>query len=168
MAQQLFLTLGRGPDAGTPATWERSRERLRQWWGSRWSLPPAELDNGSGLSRHERISALGLGTLLRHAWQSPLMPELLASLPVAGTDGTLRRSTALSRLPAGSKEPWAPATGAHLKTGTLRDVAGIAGYVHAVSGKRYVLVAIINHDKAAQARAALDAAVYWTAHDTRP
>jgi D-alanyl-D-alanine carboxypeptidase/D-alanyl-D-alanine-endopeptidase (penicillin-binding protein 4) len=169
MAQQLFLTLGRGSDARTPATWERSRERVRQWWISRWALPPPELDNGSGLSRQERISALSLGMLLRQAWQSPLMPELLASLPAAGIDGTLRRSTTLGRVTAGSgKESVAPAIGAHLKTGTLRDVAGIAGYVHAASGKRYVLVAIINHDKAPQARAVLDAALYWTAHDVRP
>jgi D-alanyl-D-alanine carboxypeptidase/D-alanyl-D-alanine-endopeptidase (penicillin-binding protein 4) len=167
MAQQLFLTLGRGPDAGTPATWERSRERLRLWWVSRWAVPPPELDNGSGLSRQERISALSLGTLLLHAWQSPLMPELLASLPAAGIDGTLRRRTAVGRS-VGNQESQAPATGAHLKTGTLRDVTGIAGYVHAASGKRYVLVAIINHDKAPKARAALDAVLDWTAQDIRP
>jgi D-alanyl-D-alanine carboxypeptidase/D-alanyl-D-alanine-endopeptidase (penicillin-binding protein 4) len=68
----------------------------------------------------------------------------------------------------GNQESQASATGAHLKTGTLRDVTGIAGYVHAASGKRYVLVAIINHDKAPKARAALDAVLDWTAQDIRP
>lgn len=153
MAQQLFLTLslqtkGLGTLAG-------SREVLGVWWKSR--LPEAALptlDNGSGLSRTERISAQALATLLQHAWASPLMPELLSSLPIAGVDGTLRRI-----------KGQAAAGQAHLKTGSLRDVTGIAGYVHATSGKRYVLVAIANHPNAAAARPALDALVNWTIQD---
>ena len=87
------------------------------------------IDNGSGLSRDTRISAHTLARLLLHAWSSPVMPELASSLPVTGLDGTLRRSRAqLGR--------------AHLKTGSLRDVAGVAGYVLGSSGRRYVLVAI--------------------------
>ncbi len=54
---------------------------------------------------------------------------------------------------------------AHLKTGTLRDVVGVAGYVHAASGRRYVLVAIANHANAAGMRAAIDALVDWTVRD---
>jgi serine-type D-Ala-D-Ala carboxypeptidase/endopeptidase (penicillin-binding protein 4) len=54
---------------------------------------------------------------------------------------------------------------AHLKTGSLRDVMGVAGYVHAASGKRYVLVAIANHVQAAAARPALEALVDWAARD---
>jgi len=80
------------------------------------------------------------------------MPELMSSLPVSGLDGTLRRS----RASAGR---------AHLKTGSLRDVAGVAGYVLSDSGRRYVLVAIINHANANQARPALDALVQWTVRD---
>jgi D-alanyl-D-alanine carboxypeptidase/D-alanyl-D-alanine-endopeptidase (penicillin-binding protein 4) len=80
------------------------------------------------------------------------MPELVSSLPIAGVDGTLRRSK--SR--AGT---------AHLKTGSLRDVMAIAGYVHAASGRRYVLVAIVNHPGAAAARPAMDALIDWTARD---
>ena len=55
-------------------------------------------DNGSGLSREERITAQQLARLLQVAWASPLMPELVSSLPVAGIDGTLRR--ARGRAPA--------------------------------------------------------------------
>jgi D-alanyl-D-alanine carboxypeptidase/D-alanyl-D-alanine-endopeptidase (penicillin-binding protein 4) len=76
----------------------------------------------------------------------------MSSLPVSGLDGTLRRS----RASAGR---------AHLKTGSLRDVAGVAGYVLSDSGRRYVLVAIINHANANQARPALDALVQWTVRD---
>ena len=152
MAQQLFLTLslrqqGRGTLAG-------SREVLRAWWSERFGAADAPLlDNGSGLSRSERISAAALARLLQYAWRSPLLPELASSLPISGIDGTLRRARNGAQ---GS---------AHLKTGSLRDVAGIAGYVHAASGKRYVLVAIANHPNANAARPALEALVEWAARD---
>jgi D-alanyl-D-alanine carboxypeptidase/D-alanyl-D-alanine-endopeptidase (penicillin-binding protein 4) len=109
-------------------------------------------DNGAGLSREARISAQALGRMLQTAWTSPVMPELVASLPIVGVDGTLRRSK--SR--AGT---------AHLKTGSLRDVLAVAGYVHGASGRRYVLVAMVNHAGAAAARPALDALIDWTARD---
>jgi len=165
MAQQLFLslslpaarTIGQGtgamPAVGA-ASFEASREVVRTWWRERFGeLEPPLLDNGSGLSRNERVSALALARLLQAAWQSPLMPELMSSLPIAGVDGTMRRNR--SR-----------ATGsAHLKTGSLRDVVAIAGYVHASSGRRYVLVAIANHPNAGASRAAFDALLDWVIRD---
>ncbi|MFM9879770.1 MAG: D-alanyl-D-alanine carboxypeptidase/D-alanyl-D-alanine-endopeptidase [Burkholderiaceae bacterium] len=153
MAQQLFLTLSW--HAKGSGSFTGSRELLRQWWASRLGDATAPLlDNGSGLSRSERISARALASLLQLAWASPLMPELMASLPLAGVDGTLRRL----------KNP--ATTGlAHLKTGSLRDVLGIAGVVHAASGKRYVLVAIANHPNAAAARPVLEALVQWASQD---
>jgi len=86
-----------------------------------------------------------------------LMPELVSSLPIAGVDGTLKTRPGRATTNLGS---------AHLKTGSLRDVVAIAGYVHGSSigshtGKRWVLVAVINHPQANAARAALDAAVEW-------
>ena len=152
MAQQLFLTLAltqRG--SGSP---ELARELLRQWAGERLGSASIGLaiDNGSGLSRESRASAQLLARLLQVAWASPVMPELISSLPVSGLDGTLRRSRAtLGR--------------AHLKTGSLRDVNGIAGYVLSGSGRRYVVVAIVNHAHAGGARPALDALVQWAAND---
>ena len=149
MAQQLFLTLGlvRGA-GGTP---EAAREVLRRWLVERFgrAADGVTIDNGSGLSRETRLSAALLARTLQAAWASPVMPELMASLPVSGTDGTLLRSRA------------APGR-AHLKTGSLRDVVGIAGYVLDDSGRRHVIVAIINHPNANAARGALDALVQWT------
>ncbi|MBL8335762.1 MAG: D-alanyl-D-alanine carboxypeptidase, partial [Rhodoferax sp.] len=54
---------------------------------------------------------------------------------------------------------------AHLKTGSLRDVAALAGYVHGASGRRYVLVALINHPNAGAGRPVLDALLEWTQRD---
>jgi D-alanyl-D-alanine carboxypeptidase/D-alanyl-D-alanine-endopeptidase (penicillin-binding protein 4) len=152
MAQQLFLTLGatqRG--AGTP---ESARLVLRQWLRARVGAleQSAVIVNGSGLSRDSRLSAALLGRLLQAAWSSAVMPELMSSLPVAGIDGTLRRSRGVPGR-------------AHLKTGSLRDVVGIAGYVLADSGRRYVVVGIVNHPNANAARPALEALTEWAASD---
>jgi D-alanyl-D-alanine carboxypeptidase/D-alanyl-D-alanine-endopeptidase (penicillin-binding protein 4) len=151
MAQQLFLTLGltqRG--SGTP---DAARDALLQWANGRFG-PAANaglvIENGSGLSRETRITARFLDRLLQAAWTSPLMPELMSSLPVSGVDGTSKRS----RAPLGR---------AHLKTGSLRDVAGVAGFVLAHSGRRYVVVAIVNHANAGAAHPALDALAEWAA-----
>jgi D-alanyl-D-alanine carboxypeptidase/D-alanyl-D-alanine-endopeptidase (penicillin-binding protein 4) len=163
MAQQLFLTLSlvapapngqRAAAGGTPrATAEASRAVMRRWWLDRFGPEDMPVvDNGSGLSRQTLISAQGLGRMLQTAYRSPLMPDLMASLPLNGVDGTLRNRRAL----AGS---------AHLKTGSLRDVTALAGYVHGASGKRYVLVAIANHPAAEAARPVFDALLEWTVRD---
>jgi D-alanyl-D-alanine carboxypeptidase/D-alanyl-D-alanine-endopeptidase (penicillin-binding protein 4) len=82
------------------------------------------------------------------------MPELMASLPLAGVDGTLRRGRGKAGVGL-----------AHLKTGSLRDTNGVAGFVEGASGRRYVVVAIVNHPEAASARPAIDALVEWAARD---
>ena len=154
MAQQLFLSLALQRQPGVPATAEAARAVVRDWLVARvGELPPGmHLDNGSGLSRETRLSAALLARLLQQAWGSATMPELVSSLPINGLDGTLRRSRATPGR-------------AHLKTGSLRDVAGVAGYVLSDSGRRYVLVAVINHPNANAARPALDALVQWSLRD---
>jgi len=151
MAQQVFLTLALQKHG--VATFDGARQALLQWWQARLGDAPVPVvDNGAGLSREARITAQALGRMLQLAWASPVMPELVASLPVAGVDGTLRRSQ--SRAGA-----------AHLKTGSLRDVMAVAGYVHAASGRRYVLVAVVNHPGALAARPVFDALIDWTARE---
>ena len=44
-------------------------------------------------------------------------------------------------------------------------MAGVAGYVHGASGRRYVLVAIVNHANADAARPALEALIDWAIDD---
>jgi D-alanyl-D-alanine carboxypeptidase/D-alanyl-D-alanine-endopeptidase (penicillin-binding protein 4) len=73
----------------------------------------------------------------------------MASLPITGVDGTLRRVQSRA---SGS---------ANLKTGSLVDVVAVAGYVHGAGGKRWVLVALVNHPNARAARPAVDALVEW-------
>ena len=165
MAQQLFLTLSLPPRAATAAgnvaagaagnaTLAASREVVQRWW--RNTLADADapvLDNGSGLSRSERISAQALVKLLQAAYASPFMPELMSSLPITGMDGTQRSNRSKAR------------GAAHLKTGTLGNVAAIAGYVLAQSGRRYAVVMIVNQAGAGAARPAMDALLDWTVND---
>ncbi len=145
MAQQLFLTLSQ-QQRGV-GSFDASREVMQRWWRDRVGGELPTFDNGSGLSRDERISAQALARLLQVAWASPSMSELMSSLPVTGLDGTLKRSKAQAS--------------AHLKTGSLRDVAGVAGFVDTASGKRWVVVAILHHPNAHAARPALDALIDW-------
>ena len=148
MAQQLFLSLSLNPG---PASLDASRNVLQTWWRERFGAQDLPvLDNGSGLSRQERITPQALARMLQTAYVSGAMPELMASLPITGIDGTLKRSK--SRVSQG----WA-----HLKTGSLRDASALAGYVHTPSGRRLVVVSIINHPNAAAARSALEALVDW-------
>ena len=158
MAQQLFLTLARPPRADAPATEAAARASLREWAVQRLVESAAGelvIDNGSGLSRHNRLTAQWLARLLQHAWASPVRDELLHSLPISGVDGTLRRS----RLPTGR---------AQLKTGSLRDVIGLAGYILDTRERRFVLVGLVQHAQAQAARPALEALVEWVIQGASP
>ena len=125
MARQVFLTLA----AERSATLEGARRRIESWLAEKeLSLPELALDNGSGLSRSERISVEGHSALLLSAWKSPVMSELMSSLPLAGIDGTLRKRLVNS----------AASGRAHLKTGYLDGVRAIAGYVLDSNDKRWV------------------------------
>lgn len=171
MAQQVFLTLGRLSPARldgmiaaraplTPVRtgrFERSREVIARWWQTTFGIRPSPpvLDNGAGLSREERITPESLALLLRHAARHPNGERFVQSLSVAGVNGTAARY---------ARAPDSPARGnAWLKTGTLRDVVGIAGYVNALNGTRYAVIGFVNHPDAPAGRPVLEALVDWTA-----
>lgn len=174
MAQQVFLTLGRltptqvdeAKDTLAPkkalqpirtAAFERSREVVARWWRATFArrLAPPVLENGSGLSRNERITPAALAGMLRHAANHANGEGFVQSLSVAGIKGTAARI---------GRDPNSPVHGnAWLKTGTLRDVTGVAGYVNGADGQRYVVVGFVNHPNAVAARAALEVLVEWSA-----
>ena len=157
MAQQLFLTLSAaGSGHGSFA---ESRNVLARWWRAQFGLRTMpQVDNGSGLSRSARVSADSLEALLQHAAVSPHAQHFELSLPLAGVNGTARGlawrrpdSTAIGR--------------ARIKTGSLRDVRALAGYVFGDSGQTYVVVAMVNHERAEQTRDALDRLLEWAVQD---
>ncbi len=130
-----------------PATVQASWERLRLWLQSQHVfLSSLVIENGSGLSRHERLSPRDLSKILQLAQRLPMATMFRDSLPVAGIDGTMKRR--LSE-PGFRGHLW-------LKTGTLNQVRSLAGYIEARSGQRYSFSLMINHPKAPAARQAVD------------
>jgi serine-type D-Ala-D-Ala carboxypeptidase/endopeptidase (penicillin-binding protein 4) len=120
LARHLLLTIGE-EHLGNPATLEKGAATLAEW----------------SLSRSTHISALQMAKTLTAAYHSRYAPEFLASLPLAGVDGTLR--SRMKAIPAGA---------VRLKTGHLDGVSGVAGYVATTGGKTYVLVSLVNHSRA--------------------
>ena len=142
IARTVFLTVGRHAAADkrrqNPAAAVRAQLLL-----SGISTAPLVLENGSGLSRRERLSARMMGEVLAAAYKSPLRRDFVAGLPVAGHDGTLK-----SRF----KSIGAPL---RLKTGTLADVRALAGYY--LNGNQALsVVVIINSPRAGRLLGELD------------
>ncbi|CAB3755861.1 hypothetical protein LMG29739_02322 [Paraburkholderia solisilvae] len=151
MARNLFLTIG-AVESKPPATPAKSARAIEAFMQS--SALPTEyltLENGSGLSRNEQVTALTLADVLQSANASPVAQVFVDSLPTVGVDGTMRNR--LTREPVNGN--------AHIKTGTLRDVRAIAGYVASADGVSYVVVSLINDPRAEAARAAHDSLIEW-------
>jgi len=137
MARHLLLTIG-AERFGPPATLEKGVATLTEWGTARGlDLQGADIDNGSGLSRSTHISVLQMAKVLSAASSSRFAPEFMASLPLAGLDGTLR-----------SRMKSTPAGAVRLKTGHIDGVSGVAGYVTSPAGKTYVLVSLVNSPRA--------------------
>jgi D-alanyl-D-alanine carboxypeptidase/D-alanyl-D-alanine-endopeptidase (penicillin-binding protein 4) len=136
MARHLLLTMGEDR-SGPPATLDKGAAAIADWSRERGiSLQGMNIDNGSGLSRATHITVLQMARVLSDAYHSRYAPEFIASLPLAGVDGTLRNRMKTS--PAGS---------VRLKTGHLDGVSGVAGYVTTPGGKTFVLVSLINDSR---------------------
>jgi D-alanyl-D-alanine carboxypeptidase/D-alanyl-D-alanine-endopeptidase (penicillin-binding protein 4) len=153
----VYLALGTldvGPAGGTTAA--RAEGVVRAWLKAR-GIDDAGLvlENGSGLSRSERITPGSLARVIHTAQSSRWAPEFFSTLPIVGVDGGMHRR--LKDSPAASTS--------RIKTGTLRDVSAVAGIVQAADGTRYIVVAMINHEKArpSAARPILDALLDWVA-----
>ena len=131
-----------------------AQERIRRWLREQ-GLADGDIaiEVGSGQSRAERGKPQALVELLRSAWRSAGFAAMLASLPIAGVDGTL----------SGRMTSGAARGRAHLKTGTLSDTRALAGYVRGSSGKFYAVSIIVTDPAAAGATRSLDALVEWIA-----
>lgn len=151
MARQVLLTTA-AEQHGLPATGALGELAVKNWLASKGlQFKELVIENGSGLSRIERINAKHLGQLLVSAYRSPVMAELMSSMSVNGVDGTAKK-----RLSKGEVSGRA-----HLKTGTLRGVSALAGYVLNKQNRRYVMVVLVNHPKTWGAKKIQDAMLEW-------
>ncbi len=139
MAQQLFLSLGAKYRTSADSDDAMAAQRVvRQWLAKKGiTAPHLVMENGSGLSRAERVSAREMANMLQAAWHSPYSAEFVSSMPIAGMDGTMRKRLKTTEMRGE----------AHVKTGTLNTVRAIAGFSRDNNGNTWAVVAILN-DKA--------------------
>ncbi|MGL5060777.1 MAG: D-alanyl-D-alanine carboxypeptidase/D-alanyl-D-alanine endopeptidase, partial [Microcoleus sp.] len=106
------------------------------------------LADGAGLSRHNLVSPEALVQTLRLMANSPVASVYRASLPVAGESGTLK-----NRFNSTSNRVILQA-----KTGTLRGVSALSGYVEVPNYEPLAFSIIINQSDrpSAQLRGAID------------
>ena len=167
LARTLFLSLGslhsdgwlgsRPVAMAAPEdTATRARQVIQEWF-QRHNINTQGMlvDNGSGLSRTGRIAPAQMAGVLQAMQQSPWAPEFQSSLPIVALDGTMRKR--LLNSPAAAR--------ARIKTGTLKNVVAIAGYVPDANNQLCVVVAMINSDLVGNGngRAAVDALIEWVA-----
>lgn len=152
MARQVMLQTSPELTTRQPATLERARRAVFGWLERRGlRSPELVIDNGSGLSRQERISPASMTRVLVHAARSDQAAVFIDSLPVVGVDGTMKM-----------RMRGEPIEGhAWIKTGSLNEVRSIAGYVDAASGRRYAVVMLVNGPRASGSTAAQDALLRW-------
>jgi D-alanyl-D-alanine carboxypeptidase/D-alanyl-D-alanine-endopeptidase (penicillin-binding protein 4) len=168
LARALFLSLGSleadpvlgsrplAADASLASTPMRAETAIRGWLQNhRIDGNGLVFDNGSGLSRIERATPAQLAGVLQAGLNSLWTPEFMSSLPIAATDGTMRK-----RLKDGPA-----ALRARIKTGSLNGVIAIAGYVPDANNQLCVVVAILNDEHVANGagRTVLDGVIDWVA-----
>ncbi|HSV74610.1 MAG TPA: D-alanyl-D-alanine carboxypeptidase/D-alanyl-D-alanine-endopeptidase [Chthonomonadales bacterium] len=139
-AECLFRILGaRRSGVGS---FRAARGAVRSWLDS-VGVPAAEIDmtDGSGLSRLNGVTAGALARLLHVMHARPEAAAWIASLPVAGVDGTLR-----------NRMRGTPAAGnLRAKTGYVGYVSALSGYVSTADGVPLVLVILMNHHRTTNA-----------------
>ncbi len=145
VAEQLLKTLG-AELRGAPGTWASGIDAAEEFLAEA-GIPRGSyvMKNGSGLNDANRFSPRQTVTLLRAMWRRfPLAPEFLASLPVAGRDGTIRwrmdGTEAAGRLRA--------------KTGTLENVTSLSGYVETATQEKLAFAIFVNDFAGRASRAA--------------
>ncbi len=152
MARQLMLAIG-AKRYGAPGTPRKGAEAIGDFLHKRGlNFPELRIENGSGLSRRARVSAKHIADLLMDAYRSPYRNIFMQSLSIAGVDGTMKRRLRSSAVKGRG----------FFKTGTLRNVRGVAGYVKAADGKTYLVSILHNDPKASRrARKSHDSLIKW-------
>lgn len=129
-AEGMLRTLA--PDSGRKAAINREREL----WATRGvNTRYTIINDGSGLTRANRLSAHFIGDILEWMARSPMSATYTSFFPRAGKDGTMRGFLAKSKLKGLIA----------LKTGSVSSVQCYAGYKLDVKGKpTHVVVILVN------------------------
>ena len=155
MTRLTYLRLGAAAAQPGEETLKAADRVVQEWFAANGIASDGLImDNGSGLSRAARITPVQMAGVLSQAYKGPYFPELMSSLPVAGVDGTLSRRFKGTAVQGRGR----------LKTGTLRNADGLAGFVTDASNRTWIVVALLNHESASgKGRPVLDAIIEWVA-----
>jgi serine-type D-Ala-D-Ala carboxypeptidase/endopeptidase (penicillin-binding protein 4) len=135
MAEQICMGMG-AQLHGAPGTREKGLAAIRRFLlANGVDEEHFSLSEASGLSRNNQVTASALVEVLRNtARDFTCGPEFMASLGVAGVDGTLKEklndAKAKRRIRA--------------KTGNLRGVNALAGYGISPEGRLFVFAVLVN------------------------
>lgn len=133
-AEHLFKLAGwKVTGKGTFGTGAEAVRRLFDGLGVKGADPFTIVD-GSGLSRGNRFSAHTLAALMAELYDSPLRDTFIRSLPISGTDGNMEK-----RLTEGNYNKRVRA-----KTGWIREVSALTGFIQATSGEVYSFSILFN------------------------
>ena len=150
MARNIFFSIA-GVDNTPPYTIDMARSVFGRWMKKQGARHAFFIDNGSGLSRQGQMTAADMARLMDKMWKHPLRSEIIASLPILGVDGTLQKRLTKS----------APALG-HLKTGSLRGVKNIAGFLYDKNGQGIIFICMIKKSSTRRGKNFQDALIRWT------
>jgi D-alanyl-D-alanine carboxypeptidase/D-alanyl-D-alanine-endopeptidase (penicillin-binding protein 4) len=117
-------------------TTEEGLKQINNYLSDKINLAGLILNDGSGLSRSNGISASHFCSLLNSIYNSTNFETFFSTLPVAGRTGTLSN---LCKDDAGEARIYA-------KSGTMSKTKSYAGYVYSKSGKKLIFsITAINY-----------------------
>lgn len=127
--------------AGGAGSFAGAAANVQSWMAGHglWVTGQKILD-GSGLAPGSKLTTQGLTTVLRAALAEPAYQPIIAGLPVAWETGTLSKRFDDPSEKAGRHN-------VHAKTGTLRGVAGLVGFLTTADGRRLVFAELANTAK---------------------
>ncbi len=108
---------------------------LESYWSNRFNTTGLQVNDGSGLSRSNAISAQNYVDLLTKMYESKNRDSFMTSLPIAGESGTLRNIC----------KGGAAHGKMHAKSGTMTRIKSYAGYIEGRSGKKYAFALTVNN-----------------------
>jgi D-alanyl-D-alanine carboxypeptidase/D-alanyl-D-alanine-endopeptidase (penicillin-binding protein 4) len=131
----LLLTAAREKAVGRENAWQTAADQASKWLQNevKWKGALPRIDDGSGLSRQNYVSASGFAQLLLWARSRSWFKQYYDCLVTPGS-GTLK-----GRLPGSTF---------HGKTGTLSGVQSLSGYVVDANGKQLIISVIVNNSSA--------------------
>ena len=156
MARQLLLTIGAENRLESEDDDRVAGIRVIYDWLESKGVDTAGMviDNGSGLTRHGRITARQGARILQQAWNSPYAADLMASMPIIAMDGTMARRLRNTGMEGEGR----------IKTGYLENVRSIAGSTRDANHTTWAVVGMVNNDPAWNGQAVLDRVLYSLHH----